>query len=312
VSGAELDAARIAGADLRASYEACRRLNARHGKTYYLATRLLPADRRPAVHALYGFARYADEMVDDLDSTLTAAEKADALGAWSARFLAAVGSGCGDGPQAGDPIDDPIMPAVLDTVARYGIGHELFADFLASMRMDLTIDHYDTYADLRGYMWGSAAVIGLQMLPVLGTTVPAEVAAPYAIDLGLAFQLTNFLRDVREDLQRGRIYLPTDSLALFGVDRDRLARGVVDGPIRRLLQFEIARTRELYRNAWPGIRLVKPDARRCLTLAWTLYQQILDEIERADYQILDRRVSVSLARRALAVARARPSRTASA
>jgi phytoene synthase len=146
-------------------------------------------------------------------------------------------------------------------------------------------------------------VIGLQMLPILGTTVPHAIAAPYAADLGVAFQLTNFLRDVGEDLRRGRVYLPQESLRLFGVEEEQLRRGIVDGPVRRLLQFEIARTRELYRSSQPGLRLVEPASRRCLEVAWTLYQGILDEIERADYQILDRRVSVGLGRRLAAVSR---------
>jgi phytoene synthase len=166
------------------------------------------------------------------------------------------------------------------------------------MRMDLTVTGYRTYADLMGYVWGSAAVIGLQMVPVLEPTVPRAVAEPYAVDLGVAFQLSNFIRDVGEDLRRGRVYLPGEDLDLFGVDRPRLARGVVDGPIRRLLAFEIARTRELYRAAGPGVRLLHPTSRDCIETAIRLYGGILDEVERADYRVLDRRVAVGPARRA--------------
>jgi phytoene synthase len=147
------------------------------------------------------------------------------------------------------------------------------------------------------YMWGSAAAIGLQMLPILEPVGDAAVAEPYAVDLGVAFQLSNFIRDVGEDLRRGRVYLPMSDLAHFGVDRDRLARGVVDGPIRRLLAYEIARTRELYRSAEPGIRLLHPTSRDCIRTALRLYRGILDEVERADYRVLDRRVSVGPARR---------------
>jgi phytoene synthase len=234
VSARELDAAGITDPALRSSYERCRRLNAAHGKTYYLATLLLPPGKRPYVHALYGFARYADEIVDDLGSTLTAQEKADRLAGWSEQFLAGVRAGGSD---------HPISRAVVDTVRRWDIPLALFEDFLASMRMDLTVTGYRTYQDLMGYVWGSAAVIGLQMVPVLEPTVPRAVAEPYAVDLGVAFQLSNFIRDVGEDLRRGRVYLPGEDLGLFGVDRERLARGVVDGPVRRLLAFEIARTR---------------------------------------------------------------------
>ncbi len=169
--------------------------------------------------------------------------------------------------------------------------------FLASMRMDLTVTEYATYEDLMVYVWGSAAVIGLQMVPVLEPVVPREVAAPYAVDLGVAFQLSNFVRDVGEDLRRGRVYLPAEDLALFGVTREHLAHGVVDGPVRRLLAYEIARTREIYRSASAGIRLLHPTSRDCIRTAVALYGGILDEVERADYQVLDRRVSVGPARR---------------
>jgi phytoene synthase len=288
VSARELVAAGIEDPALRRSYEACRRLNASHGRTYYLATLLLPPAKRPYVHALYGFARYADEIVDDLDSTLTDEQKADWLVGWGSRFLAEVRAG-GSG--------HPISRAVVDTVRRWEIPLGLFDDFLASMRMDLTVTDYPTYDDLMKYVWGSAAVIGLQMVPVLEPLVPRELAEPYAADLGVAFQLSNFIRDVGEDLRRGRVYLPGEDLEHFGVDRERLARGVVDGPVRRLLAYEIARNRELYRSAEPGIRLLHPTSRDCIQTAFRLYGGILDEVERADHQVLARRVSVGPRRR---------------
>jgi phytoene synthase len=169
------------------------------------------------------------------------------------------------------------------------------------MRMDLTVSSYPTYADLERYMWGSAAVIGLQLLPILGRAgdgVRWDVLEAHAIKLGLAFQLTNFVRDVAEDLRRGRVYLPEESLRRFGVDRDRLARGVVDEPIRNLLAWEIERARRLYADAAPGIDLVHPTSRDCLRTAQTLYAGILDEIERADYDVFSRRIRVPLHRRA--------------
>jgi phytoene synthase len=150
-------------------------------------------------------------------------------------------------------------------------------------------------------MWGSAAVIGLQMLPILGRRSAAvrwDVLEQHAIDLGKAFQLTNFIRDVAEDLRRGRIYLPQESLRQFGVDRDRLARGIVDESIRNLLAWEIERTRALYRRAVPGIELVHPTSRDCLATAATLYGEILDVIEANDYDVFSGRVAVGLARRA--------------
>lgn len=275
--------------ELVASYAACRRLNAAHGRTFYLATHLLERSKRPHVHALYAFARYADEIVDDLDSTLGATERADALLTWSAAFL------------EGRVDRDPVLPAVLDTITRFGIPLHLFEAFLTSMRMDLTVSEYKTFDDLMRYVYGSAAVIGLQMLPVLGHTVPHHVVAPYAVDLGVAFQLTNFIRDVGEDLRRGRLYLPLEDLDRFGVRREQLERGIVDGGVRALLAFETARARELYRSAAHGIRLVNAASQDCLRVALTLYSEILVAVERTDYRVLDRRATVGPLRR-LAVA----------
>jgi len=289
VSDKELDAAGITSPQLRASYEACRRLNASHGKTYYLATLLLPAWKRPYVHALYGFARYADEIVDDLASTLTDAQKADWLIGWGEQFVQDVEAGGSD---------HPISRAVVDTVRRWEIPMDYIEAFLASMRMDLTVTGYATYADLMGYVYGSAAVIGLEMVPVLEPLVPREVADPYASDLGIAFQLSNFIRDVGEDLQRGRVYLPREDLDAFGVTREHLEHGVVDGPVRRLLAFEVARTREIYRSAAHGVRLLHPTSRPCIETALKLYGGILDEVEAADYAVLGQRVSVGAGRRA--------------
>jgi len=280
----DLDAAGITDPALRASYQRCRRLNAQHGRTFYLATLLLPPQKRPYVHALYGFARYADDIVDDTSGTV--AERAEQFARWSDDFLVDLDW---------DATSDPTTRAVLDTAARWSIPASYFADFLASMRLDLTVTSYPTYDALCGYMWGSAAVIGLQMLPILGRadeTISADELEPHAIDLGLAFQMTNFLRDVGEDLLRGRVYLPQEDLDTFGVTVDRLRCGLVDEPIRNLLAFEIDRARSLYRRAEQGVRLVHPTSRDCLRTAITLYAGILDEIERADYNVFAHRVSV--------------------
>ena len=289
MSASELDAAGISDPLLRQSYEACRRLNARHGRTYYLATLLLPAHKRPYVHALYGFARYADEIVDDLGSTLTDAQKADWLVGWGEQLVQDVRAGGSA---------HPISRAVVDTLRRWDVPMTYVEAFLASMRMDLTVTQYATYDDLMVYVHGSAAVIGLEMVPLLEPLVPREVADPYARDLGIAFQLSNFLRDVGEDLRRGRVYLPVEDLAAFGVTREQLEDGVVDGRVRRLLAFEIARTRELYRSAASGVRLLHPTSRPCIATALALYGGILDEIEKADYQVLGQRVAVGRGRRA--------------
>jgi phytoene synthase len=278
VSRRELDAAGIDDPELRRAYEICRRLNASHGRTYYLATRLLPAAKRPFVHALYGFARHADEFVDDLIDPRPAA-----LTAWSDAFLADF--------DLGDS-SDPIAKAAIHTARKWLIPREPFEDFLTSMRMDITVSGYDTYADLEHYMRGSAAAIGTQMVPILEPLDPA--AYTHARSLGEAFQLTNFIRDVGEDLQRGRIYLPQEDLARFGVSRTELTQGVVTGAVRDLLQFEIARARSLYRSARPGIKLLHPSSRDCIDTAFTLYAGILDAVERNRYQVFGRRARMPL------------------
>ena len=285
MSRRELDAAGIYDPALRESYARCRRLNASHGRTYYLATLLLPPAKRPYVHALYGLARYADELVDDLDAPDPAA-----LLTWGKRFL--------DDLALGDSTD-PIGRAAVHTARTWDIPAEHFEAFLTSMRMDITRTSYATYADLEQYMYGSAAVIGLQMLPLLEPLHPD--AGTHARELGKAFQMSNFIRDVAEDLRRGRVYFPQEDLDAFGVSAFDLRQISVNPAVRELLRFQIARNRAIYRAAAPGIGLLHPSSRDCIRTAFRLYAGILDEVEKADYQVLRSRVRVPVRRR-LAVA----------
>ena len=295
MSTRDLDAAtrtdpQLADPQLRAAFELCRGLHAEHGKTYYLATLLLPPAKRPYVWALYGFARYADEFVDSLTDP-----DPDALVEWGDAFLAGLGSPAGPG--------DPVGRAMAATMRRWDIPRAHVEAFLTSMRMDITETGYATYEDLRRYVYGSAAVIGLQMLPVLEPVVPGAEGPARA--LGEAFQLSNFIRDVGEDLDRGRVYLPQEDLDAFGVTREDLLAGRRSGttpqPVRELLAFEVARTRELYAQAEPGIAMVHPTSRDCLRTAYELYSGILGAVEAVDHDVLGRRVRVGLPRR-LAVA----------
>jgi 15-cis-phytoene synthase len=269
---------------LAAAYLACRRIHRHHGRTYYLATRLLPATDRPHVHALYGFTRFADEIVDQ--PGLPPAERARRLRAWGDAFLAGL-----DGAE----IDDPILPAVLHTIGAYDMDRADFAAFLHSMRMDLDTHSYPTYADLLEYMEGSAAVIGTMMLPILRPVDPAAAREP-ARQLGLAFQLTNFIRDVAEDLDRDRIYLPQEDLDRFGLTvadlRAAHARRRSDERIRDLIRFEIARARRHYALAAPGVPMLAPAAQVCIRTAFHLYAGILDQVERHDHEVFDRRAVV--------------------
>ncbi|WP_213456257.1 phytoene/squalene synthase family protein [Rhizomonospora bruguierae] len=273
---------------LAAAYERCRRLHRRHGRTYYLATSLLPAWKRRHVHALYGFTRYTDEIVDELGGR-PAAVRATRLRLWRDRFL---------GGLAGAPVDDPLLPAVLHTIAIFDLDPADFTRFLDSMAMDLTVTGYDTYADLLAYMEGSAAAIGTMMLPVLGARDPAAAREP-ARQLGLAFQLTNFIRDVAEDLDRGRVYLPREDLDRFGVRRDDLAAG--SPRVSELIRYEVSRAQAHYAAAAGGIPLLEPASQACMRAAYHLYGGILDEVAARGYDVFAARATVPNRRR-LAVA----------
>ncbi len=284
----ELTAAGITDPDLRASYEECKRLNALHGKTYYLATLLLPKAKRPFVHALYGFARYADEIVDDLASELSVEEKAEALSTWGNSVLADLKKGTSQ---------DHVGRALIDTVNRFDIPHEHFEAFLHSMTMDLTVQEYETYEDLLEYVYGSAAVIGLEMVPILGPLHNDAFEA--AKKLGIAFQLANFIRDVDEDLDRGRVYLPIKELAQFGVTREMLEERVLTPEIMEALKFQIARVRQLQAESAAGIAMLEASSRPCIEAASSLYCGIVDEVEKIGYDIFNHRAKTSTARRIL-------------
>jgi phytoene synthase len=278
---------------LDASYERCRELNRRYGTTYYLSTWVLPRVKRHHVWALYAFCRYADDIVDDL-SDVAVDVRAKALAEFGDRFFADVETGYSE---------DPILRAVVHTVRAFDIDPGCFRRFLRSMTMDLTVSGYDTWDELLSYMDGSAAVIGEMMLPILEPT--SSSALPHARDLGLAFQLTNFLRDVDEDLERGRIYLPRDDLDRFGADP---ARRRADAAWKELVQFEIARCRTLYASADLGVAMLPPSSARCVGAARVLYSRILDHIEADGYDVFAHRARVSTIEKVALVARIAASR----
>jgi phytoene synthase len=280
-------------ARLAEAYARCASIHREHGRSYYLATQLLPASKRPHVHALYGFMRWADDIVDVSSSP----------SAGLAAFAAGLRRGL-----AGEPVDDPVLPAILNTVAAYRLDPAEFDTFLASMAMDLTVTGYQTYDDLLGYMDGSAAVVGTLMLPILGTVpgAPQPLAREAARQLGLAFQFTNMIRDVAEDLGRGRIYLPADDLAACGVTPSLLAHDVAAGsssaPVRALVRHAYRRAAAHYRAALPGLALLEPRSRVCMRAATLLYGGILAEIRRRGYEVLAGRVRVPRRRRAALLA----------
>jgi phytoene synthase len=236
----------------------------------------------------------ADDILDDFDPAISTDERSAALQRLSGQLTAHLAGG---DPSSGAPV----LAALAHTAHRYRIDAQLFDDFLAAMRMDLTVTDYPNRAALERYTHGSAEVIGLQLLPVLGTVVPVDEAAPHAAALGNAFQLTNFLRDVDEDLRRGRVYLPADELTAYGVDRDLLlwcqARARTDPKVRRALAEQHAITRRIYEYARLGIAMLAPRSRPCITAALTLYSEILDCIEDSDFAVFGHRATVGTGRR---------------
>lgn len=273
------------------SYAQCRLLNKRHGTTYYWSTYLLPRAKRPHVHALYGFCRYADDIVDDLGPAPVSA-RAEALADFGSRFFADL--------TAGDS-SDPVLKAVVHTVRTFAIDRACFERFLRSMTMDLTVATYDRYADLLVYMDGSAAVIGEMMLPILDAR-SADAVGP-ARDLGNAFQLTNFLRDIAEDADRGRTYLPQEDIARFGAAHAWESR-TATAEFVDLMRFEIGRARRLYDSSRAGDGLLPRPSARCIAGARELYGGILGRIEAADYDVWAERVRVPTWKKLAVAARA--------
>ncbi|MBB2892289.1 phytoene/squalene synthase family protein [Flexivirga oryzae] len=293
-------------AELRAAYRRCREINARHGRSFYRATSLLPPARRPHVWALYAVARHSDDLVDHpqfgTDPSIT-------LRQWEIQVLDAVSKSVRPA--------DPVLLALQHTVREFDIPTTLFEQFFASMRSDLTTTRYDRWQDLRAYMSGSAAAIGKMTAPILGGDASS---LRFAAALGEAFQLTNFIRDVAEDWQRGRIYLPLEDFRACGLTVDELgscvATGTSSAALRRVIAQEVDRARGLYAAAEPGLLEVDPVVRPCLRAAFGLYSAILDTIERADFEVCRGRTVVPTRHRAFVVTRSlsarHPARTTTA
>lgn len=273
---------------LAGAYASCRRSSRRHGTTYHWASYGLPRVKRHHVWALYGFCRLADDVVDVPGPGSDPSAREAALAALRRRLFDDWGRGRSE---------HPVVHAVVHTARAFDLSPELFERFLDSMAMDLRISRYATYDDLLGYMDGSAAVIGEMMLPILEPLTP-DAFGP-ARDLGLAFQLTNFLRDVGEDLDRDRVYLPQEDLDRFGVDP---FRRTVDDGWRALMEFEFDRCRGLYRSADIGISLLPPAEARCVGSARTLYSGIIDRIRERDYDVFTGRARVPIVRKLVTAA----------
>nr|NLI49657.1 phytoene/squalene synthase family protein [Propionibacterium sp.] len=271
---------------LDAGYRRCAELTKKHGTTYYWGARLLPAGQRRDVFAVYALCRLADDIVDEPD-TVQPEDTAVPRDGTPAERLAAFRAGFFDALARGTA-EQPVMAAIVDSINRRGTDPECFERFFDAMAADLTETTWATWADLRDrYMEGSAAVIGEMMLPVLEPLTP-DAKGP-ARALGNAFQLTNFLRDVAEDLDRGRVYLPQADLARHGAD-PALRR--VTPEWRAMMAEQIARNRALYAEGQRGLAMLPPASRRCVGTALVLYSRILDRIEDADYDVFSGRLRV--------------------
>ncbi|CAG0930430.1 15-cis-phytoene synthase [Thermoflexales bacterium] len=278
--------ARTDAVQLRRAYAFCAQLTARHSKSFYLSSALLPAEKRKAVRALYAFCRVGDDLVDQSSADSTAALKH-----WSDITLAS------------DPqVDDPVVLAWSHARSVYRIPQRYAEQLINGVARDLQQTRYRTFDELAEYAYGVASTVGLMSMHIIGFS--GREAIPYAVKLGVALQLTNILRDVGEDYQAGRVYLPQEELTAFGITEDQIAAGRVDHRWREFMRFQIARNRRLYQEAWPGIALLDHAGRLAISAAATLYRGILADLEDHDYNNFTRRSYVNQRGKAVHLAQA--------
>jgi phytoene synthase len=259
---------------LESAYTYCTEVTAVNSRSFFLASRLLPAPQRRAVRALYAFCRTTDDIVDNAGGDITAA-----LEAWRFRAF-----------HSCDHSHDPVPTAWRDAAAHYGVPHIYAEQLVDGVARDLTQTRYDTFAELAEYAYGVASTVGLMSMHIIG--FDSEEALPYAVRLGVALQMTNILRDVAEDWRRGRLYLPREEMYDFGLTCSDIEAGVVTDKWRRFMSFQITRNRRLYQEAWPGIRMLHPSGRLAIAAAAEFYARILDDIETHDYDVFTRRAHV--------------------
>lgn len=271
------------------AYEHCRRVTALHARTFYFASFFLGGTKRRACYAVYAFCRYIDDLVDDAAGAgpVDAAAVERTIRRWQGDL---------DAVYAGEDIGQPVMIAWADVLRHYHIPRELPDELVAGCMSDLReAVRYDTFEDLYGYCYKVASVVGLMTSRIFGYTDPT--ASERAIELGVAMQLTNILRDVGEDLSNNRIYLPADELSSFGIGENDLLERRVTPKFREMMRFQIARARKYYADAEPGIRLLDSDSRLTVRLMGHNYSRILDAIERNGYDVFSHRASVPFRRK---------------
>ncbi len=260
---------------LQRAYAHCQEVTAQHSRSFYLASGLLPAPKRQATRALYAFCRVTDDLVDRAEADAEAK-----LQVWRQHALT-----------WRPPGDDLVAVAWADARARYHIPQRYAEQLIEGVARDLHQTRYETFEDLATYCYGVASTVGLMSMHITGFSGPEAI--PYAVKLGVALQLTNILRDVGEDWRAGRVYLPQEDLARFGLSEADVAAGRVDERWRAFMRFQIIRNRRLYTEALPGLARLNRDGRLAIAAAAGLYSAILEDIERHDYDVFTRRAYVS-------------------
>lgn len=269
------------------SYRHCREVARARALNFYFSFVLLPAEQRDAMCAVYTFMRYCDDLSDEPGATKSAMQR------WRQALNDAF---------AGNPDEKKVWPAFLDSVERYKIPHDYFYAMIEGVESDLEPRTIETFADLYQYCYRVASVVGLTTIHVFGYTSPE--ALPLAEKCGIAFQLTNILRDVREDAERGRIYLPLEDLEQFGVSPDDLKQGRRTEQFGRLMEFEADRARRYYNESAPLLKLIQPKTRRSLWALIAIYSRLLDRVAESKYDVLTRRISLSIPEKMWIVLRA--------
>lgn len=260
---------------LDAAYAACTEITRFHSRTFYLASSLLPEAKRKAVRALYAFCRISDDLVDEAPDGHALA----ALEQWQRIAL-----------QPQPHVNEPVVLAWADARARFDVPLGYAEQLICGVSRDLVQTRYHSFDDLAAYSYGVASTVGLMAMHIIGFT--HEEAIPYAVRLGVALQLTNILRDVGEDWEKGRFYLPLEELEEFGLTEADIAAQRIDGRWKAFMRFQIERNRRLYEEAWPGIALLNPEGRFAIAAAAELYRAILRDIEVHDYDVFSRRARI--------------------
>ena len=264
--------------DLELAYEECRSITRREARNFYYAFLTLPAAQRRAIYVTYAFCRHCDDAVD--------AERSNQE---KLAMLVSLRNHLSETYQGHAPT--PVLLALTDVADRYEIPEEYFQEVLSGVECDLVKDRYQDFEQLRGYCYQVASVVGLICLQIFG--YKDSDAKAHAIDLGLAMQLTNIARDVREDLDFGRIYLPQDEMAWFGYTEEELQAGVVNDAFVNLMRFQAQRAKRYFRSGFQLLPYLSPRSRACPAVLGRLYSKILDRIESADYDVLSHRIGLS-------------------